>query len=96
MLGSCPGAGVSVQDSFGQRIPSVAEFEGEKGALLVQQAEKELVTLPDGQLRHLGPGHPFQHPLGAVAAGGLPLPPVGGEQVHIFPHSVQHKGDDPR
>ena len=61
--------------------------------LFLQQTEKELVPLPDGQFLHLRLLHPLQFSLGAgIAPYHLALPPVGGVQVDELGHVAPNKG----
>ena len=42
--------GVAVEDGLGERIAAVDQLEGEEGGVLFQQAQEDLIALPEGQL----------------------------------------------
>ena len=64
----------------------VDKLERKERDILVDQAEKDLVPLPDIELPDPGYIHPFQLPL--IAGDGLSLEAVCSEQMHIFRDAV--------
>ena len=72
----------SVQHGLFQGVAVIHQLEGKVGVFFLQQTEKELVPLPDGQFLHLRLLHPLQFALGAgIAPDHLALPPVGSVQM---------------
>ena len=83
----------SVQHGLFQGVAVIHQLEGKVGVLFLQQTEKELISLPDGQFLHLRLLHPLQFALGAgITPDHLALPPVGGVQVDELGHVAPHKG----
>ena len=63
---------LAVQHGLFQAVAVIHQLEGKVGVLFLQQTEKELISLPDGQFLHLRLLHPLQFALGAGIA-----PPTG-------------------
>ena len=71
-----------VQNRLRKPVPLVGQLKREKWSLLLYEAEKYLISLPQIQIQNLFLGHPFQS---SLAAGcGLPLVSVRCVQTHVL------------
>ena len=72
----------------------IAQLEGEKRRVLLQQRQEDPVPFPLRQIGNPAAGDPRQFALGA--GHELAFKTVGGEQVHVLPFPpIRHEGDDP-
>ena len=53
---------LAVQNSFHQLFAIVAQLQQEKGRILPEQLQKDLISLPLGKIIQEAPAHPLQIP----------------------------------